>query len=314
MLGPRRVLTLLSLAAVTVIAVPSQGHAQAARVAVPAHRVVVYGGFGGGFYRPWFYDPWFGPWYGYGWGGGYYPWGPYPYGYPYPYRYYVDSSVRLDVKPKEAEVYVDDYYAGIVDNFDGVFQRLHLPPGDHDLVLYMDGYKAVHQHVHLTPDNTLKLKYNMEKLAPGEQPEPRPQPPAQPPNSANTGRPGGPPAGYPYPPPPGRVPPGRMPVPPGGQGPQGSGQPGARSGGATVQAAAYGTITVRVQPSDAEVLIDGQPWRGAQGQDQLRVDVAEGSHTIEIRKPGYRTYVTDVQVKPGESTPLNVSLRSQDQL
>jgi hypothetical protein len=69
-----------------------------------------------------------------------------------------------------------------------------------------------------------------------------------------------------------------------------------------------------VQPGDAEVLIDGQPWRGPQGQDHLTVDVAEGSHTIEIRKSGYRTYVTEVQVRQGETTPVNVSMRSQDEL
>ena len=34
---------------------------------------------------------------------------------------------------------------------------------------------------------------------------------------------------------------------------------------------------------------------------------------IEIRKTGYRTYVTEVQVRRGETVPLNVSLRSQDQ-
>src|SRR5438552_1906941 len=40
-------------------------------------------------------------------------------GYPYGYRYAArDASVRFDVKPNEASVYVDGYYAGIVDDFD----------------------------------------------------------------------------------------------------------------------------------------------------------------------------------------------------
>jgi len=43
------------------------------------------------------------------------------------------------------------------------------------------------------------------------------------------------------------------------------------------------------------------------------VDVAEGSHTVQISKAGYRTYITDVQVRRGETSPLNVSLRSQEQ-
>jgi hypothetical protein len=68
---------------------------------VVAPRVVVGGGY---YYRPYFYDPfWFDPWYGFAYGQ--YPWG--PYGYP-PYGgYRVDpgASLRLEVKPKEAEVY-----------------------------------------------------------------------------------------------------------------------------------------------------------------------------------------------------------------
>jgi hypothetical protein len=39
-------------------------------------------------------------------------------------------------RPEEAAVYVDGFYAGIVDDFDGVFQKLLLPPGDHTIVLY----------------------------------------------------------------------------------------------------------------------------------------------------------------------------------
>ena len=41
------------------------------------------------------------------------------------------------------------------------------------------------------------------------------------------------------------------------------------------------------------------------------VEVAEGSHTVEIRKAGYRTYVTQVDVHRGQTTPLNVSLRGE---
>ena len=120
------------IALVMVVGVTSDAHAQrrgggrVGRVIV-APRVVVGGGY---YYRPYFYDPfWFDPWYGFSYGYQY-PWG--PYGYP-PYRAYrVDpgASLRLEVKPKDAEVYVDGYYAGIVDDFDGTFQRLSVTPGE----------------------------------------------------------------------------------------------------------------------------------------------------------------------------------------
>ena len=78
-------------------------------------------------------------------------------------------------------------------------------------------------------------------------------------------------------------------------------------------AAGYGTLAIRVQPADAEVLIDGEKWHGPAAQDQLVVDVAEGPHTVQISKAGYRTYITDVQIRRGETSPLNVRLRSQEE-
>ena len=52
-------------------------------------------------------------------------------GYPM-YRYAPpESDVRVDVEPKEASVYVDGYFAGKVDEFDGAFQRLRVEPGEH---------------------------------------------------------------------------------------------------------------------------------------------------------------------------------------
>ena len=261
-----------------------------------SHAVVV-----GGFYGPYVYNPyWYGPWVGFQWG---YPY-PYPYP-PYPGPYLApDASVKLEVKPNTAEVYVDGYYAGIVDDFDGTFQRLRVPPGEHELELYLDGYRAAKQKIVLAVDKTVKVKYTLEKLAPGEQAEPRPTPPNPPPTPQagappQGSPPGQPPQGYPpAEPPPG--PPGRRPPPP----PPG---PPPRAG----QAEAYGSLAIRVQPSDAEISIDGEVWRTPGGQERFVVDVSEGSHTVEIRKSGYRTYVTQIDVRRGATTPLNVSLRSE---
>jgi len=250
--------------------------------------VVVSGYYAGPFWD----EPWFGP-----------QWGP----YPYPYRFAnADSAVKLEVKPREAEVYVDGYYAGIVDDFDGVFQRLRVPPGEHDIEIYLDGYRTVHQKVYLTPDNTFTIKYTMERLAAGEAPEPRPQPPAPPPG-AQPG-PGQPVPGQAYPmPPQGRGPGGRRMPPQPSPYPQNppQGAPG------NAQPSAYGTLAIRVQPGGADILVDGELWHGPEAQDRLVVDVAEGQHTIEIRKSGYRTYVTGVEVRRGTTTPVNVSLRAQ---
>jgi hypothetical protein len=266
------------------------------------HVVVVGGGYYGGYYGApfWFgLGPVYDPWYGFGYQ---YPYGPYP-PYPYGYTYDPGASLRVEVTPKQAEVYVDGYYAGIVDDFDGVFQRLPVVPGEHEIELYLDGYRRVRQKIYVTPRNTFKVKYAMEKLGPGEQPESRPQPPQQ--FQGGAGAPSQmPPQGTL----PGRGPAGRRPPPPPQPPPPENPPPATRS-----DPSAYGTIAVRVQPADAEVLIDGEKWRGPEAQDRLLVEVSEGRHTVELRKPGYRTYVTEVEVKRGDTTPLNVSLRTQDE-
>ena len=86
-----------------------------------------------------------------------YPYGyasPYGYGYPgyygYSSGYYGGGHVRsgharlriLDA-PRHAEVYVDGYYAGVVDDFDGVFQHLELQPGPHQIEVRAPGFEPL---------------------------------------------------------------------------------------------------------------------------------------------------------------------------
>lgn len=86
----------------------------------------------------------------------------YPYGYGYSrygygYRgYYGYSSgyyggyvrngharLRILGAPRDAEVYVDGYYAGIVDDFDGRLQHLELEPGPHQIELRAAGFAPI---------------------------------------------------------------------------------------------------------------------------------------------------------------------------
>ena len=212
-------------------------------------------------------------------------------GYPIPpYRYPVraDASVRLEVTPHDAEVYVDGYYAGVVDDFDGLLQRLRVEPGQHDITIYHDGYRPFHQQVYLTRDRTFKIKQQLEKLPAGEATEPRP---------------------VPVPLPAGAQPP--LPLPRAGRGtPPNLPRPTAPPTGPASQAAT-GRLTIQVQPVDASVLIDGQPWPMSPGQDTVVVDLSEGRHVIQVRKPGYVGYLTEAEVRRGETTTVNVSLRTQ---
>jgi hypothetical protein len=283
----KKLLTFLAIVAVVLLATSTTTAAQG-RYRGSRSRVVIVGG---GYYaNPFFYDPWF----GYG-----YP----PFG-PYPYRYYgyAEASVHIEVTPKNAEVYIDGYYAGVVDDFDGAFQRLRVEPGEHEIEIYADGHRPFRQKVYLAADRTFKIKQALQPLAAGEQGEPRPQP------SAPQLQPGQPQTqqapGQPMPRGPATR---RMPPPP--QGDPGRGAPPQPRGGQSN--AAYGSLSVRVQPLDAEISIDGEAWRGPGGTDRLVIEMAEGSHTVEIRKAGFRTYVTQVEIRRGETAQLNVSLRNE---
>ena len=246
----------------------------------PAHAQHGRGGFRGSvvFVGGYFYDPFWGP----------YPWWPpaaYPYGY-YPV-YDASAQIRFLVTPREASVYVDGFYAGIVDDFDGLFQRLPVPPGGHEIVLYLEGYRTVHQTMYAMAASTFKLQYRMEPLAAGETSEPPPVAPPVPPPPQGSAmlprpRPGAPPPpGYPPPFP-----------------------PSEREN----RVSDFGTLAIRIQPIDAQVIIDGEPWTASDERAGLIVQVAEGRHRIEIQKNGFRPFSADVTVRGGETTPLNVSL------
>jgi hypothetical protein len=151
-------------------------------------------GSGGGYILPGYYYPYsyyyrpfgyygYGPGYGLGLGYFYDPfWSPYgsgfygPYGgygaYGYPYQGYYgggsydrddrdEGAVRLKLKPREAQVYVDGYLAGEVDSFDGAFQKLNLPAGGHRIELKAPGYEPLHFDVLITPGETVTYKGEM---------------------------------------------------------------------------------------------------------------------------------------------------------
>jgi hypothetical protein len=88
----------------------------------------------------------------------------------------AESHLRFRVTPREASIYIDGYLAGTVSEFDGRFQRLHVVPGEHELVVYMAGYRALRQNVYLGPNATRTIEGTLERLPTGEPDEPLPQP------------------------------------------------------------------------------------------------------------------------------------------
>jgi hypothetical protein len=74
------------------------------------------------------------------------------------------------------------------------------------------------------------------------------------------------------------------------------------------EAREFGTLNIRVQPGDAVVIVDGERWDSPEGGSRLVLEVAAGQHRIEVRKDGFKPYTSTIQVRPGETQTLNVSL------
>ncbi len=230
---------------------------------------------GFGYYTPLAYPGYF---YGPPWGLHQYgPWGPYPYYGGYYYR--ERGSVRLQVKPVETEVYVDGYYAGVVDSYDGFFQRLSLPPGQHDIELRLDGYRSIQEQVYLTIGQSYRIEHGMEPLGPGETTPPPPTPRAEP-----------------------QVEPVLELEPEPFAWPERD-----RTTLAPATPAGFGDLVVRVQPTGATIYVDGEEWQTPDGS-RLELELGAGRHRIEVRRAGYEGYVTDVTVREGETTAVNISL------
>jgi hypothetical protein len=122
-------------------------------------------GFGGGFrseplfaYGPSFYygPGWYGPgwgWYGYGYGPGWY--GP---GWYEPYGYVptaIAGKVKVDIKAKDTEVFVDGGYAGTVKEL----RTFPLKAGAHDIELrHPNGQSFYQGHIDVIAGKTIDIK------------------------------------------------------------------------------------------------------------------------------------------------------------
>jgi hypothetical protein len=73
------------------------------------------------------------------------------------------GGLRLKVVPREAEVYVDGFYAGRVDDFDGAMQKLKIVQGSHRIELRAEGYETASFTVNVIADETTNYKTELKR-------------------------------------------------------------------------------------------------------------------------------------------------------
>jgi len=124
------------------------------------------GGYWPGLFFGWYWDDWgWDPYgypyrYGYGYGHDY----PYGYGHGYGREDREDmGALDLDISPGQTQVYVNGEKLGIVDNFDGWPQYLWLPKGTYDVVFYLEGYKTLARQVTVYPGVVIDMDDRMEQ-------------------------------------------------------------------------------------------------------------------------------------------------------
>jgi hypothetical protein len=218
---------------------------------------------------------------------GYYGYSPFyysgSYGYaPYYYRgrYRDSGSLRVIVDPEQTRVYVDGYYAGIADDFDGIFQRLSIPPGRHEITLKLDGYRTHRFRVYVPVEQTIKIHHVMERGT-GEatdevvgEPQDYRRDDDRDRDDRRYGR-------------------------------------RERDDDRDVNEddrddADAGTLRLELKPSDASVYVDGE-FRGS-GRRAETVRLAPGRHRLEVVRPGYRTVEREIEVRSGETVRVEVDL------
>ena len=127
----------------------------------------------GYFYDPSWYDPYYygglyGGGYGGYYGGGSYGGGGYGGGYQgtgsSSYGGGPQGSLRLKIKPREGQVYVDGFFVGAVDDFDGTFQKLNIDAGGHRIEIKAPGHETISFEVLITPNETITYKGELPRI------------------------------------------------------------------------------------------------------------------------------------------------------
>jgi len=110
------------------------------------------------------------PGYGYGgpdpympYGPGYYPQSASPQGGPL--RAFAEGGLRLETEPGTAQVYVDGYYAGLVEDYGLRGRLLQLPAGSHHIELRAPGYAVLGFDISIIPNQTSRFRGDLQLLA-----------------------------------------------------------------------------------------------------------------------------------------------------
>ena len=72
-------------------------------------------------------------------------------------------------------------------------------------------------------------------------------------------------------------------------------------------------MTFQVEPKDATIYIDGNYYGTADGQNnnEIQVLLADGSHRLEVVRPGYASFSKDILVNQTATHSITIQLEKK---
>ena len=70
-------------------------------------------------------------------------------------------------------------------------------------------------------------------------------------------------------------------------------------------------LTLQVQPTDATVYIDGTYYGSTGSGGNVEVLLPDGSHRVEVVRPGYESFEKDVLIGANSPSSLTVMLKKK---
>ncbi len=69
-----------------------------------------------------------------------------------------EAVLERSTRRRDARVFADGYYVGIVNDFDGVFQHVNLEAGPHHMEIEMGGAQGIEFDVYVRPGETTTFR------------------------------------------------------------------------------------------------------------------------------------------------------------
>jgi len=75
----------------------------------------------------------------------------------------LSGGLQLDIEPRRALVYVDGWYAGVVDQFSGYYHHLEVAAGPHTIEILATDYEPLAFDVAISPGRTTTYRASLQR-------------------------------------------------------------------------------------------------------------------------------------------------------